>query len=69
MVGAVATLEVAPGDAEAIAQARKEGELTLALRSYADINGPTGRRSRQKVASNSGGVRVWRSSQPATVAN
>ena len=68
VVGAVATLEVTPGDAEAIAQARKEGELTLSLRSYADINGPSGRRARERVASSAGGVRVWRSGQPAVAA-
>ena len=63
VVGAVATLEVTPGDAEAIARARKEGELTLALRSYADVGEPSGRRTGPKKTSG-GGVRVWRSAQP-----
>ena len=68
VVGAVATLEVIPSDAEAIAQARKEGELSLALRSYADIAGPSGRMARRpKLASSGGGVRVWRSGQPTNV--
>jgi pilus assembly protein CpaB len=69
VVGAVATLEVSPEDAEGIAQARKEGELSLALRSYADVGGPSGRVARRKIASG-GGVRVWRSNQATTaVAN
>jgi pilus assembly protein CpaB len=67
VVGAVATLEVAPEDAEAIAQARKEGELTLALRSYADVAGPSGRPSRRRLSSGAEGVRVWRSAQAPSV--
>ena len=72
VVGAVATLEVTPDDAEGITQARKEGELSLALRSYADIGGPSGRVGRRKLAAAAAaapaGVRVWRSSQPSSVA-
>jgi pilus assembly protein CpaB len=68
VVGAVATLEVTPADAEFIALAKAQGELTLALRSYADIAGPTGRASRPQQAKAAGaGVRVWRNGQ-ATVA-
>ena len=67
VVGAVATLEVAPQDAEALAQARKEGEITLALRSYADVGGPSGRAPGRRIAS-AGGVRVWRSAQASSVA-
>jgi pilus assembly protein CpaB len=36
LLGAVATLEVTPGGAEALMQARSQGELVLALRSAAD---------------------------------
>ncbi len=43
VVGATATLELGPRDAEALALARSEGELSLTLRSYADTNGPSGR--------------------------
>jgi pilus assembly protein CpaB len=43
MVGAVATLEVPAGDAEVIAKAKAQGEVVLALRSYADAGGRSGR--------------------------
>lgn len=43
MVPQTATLEVHPADAEVIARARSQGEVILALRSYADAGGPTGR--------------------------
>jgi len=66
VVGAVATLEVSPDDAEVIAQAKKEGELTLLLRSYADIGGPSGRSARPR--SGGAGVRIWRNGQSAPVA-
>jgi len=42
-VGAVATLEVPAGDAEVLARGKAQGEMVLALRSYADIGGPSGR--------------------------
>ena len=40
-LGATATLEVSPGQAENLVLARAQGELTLVLRSYADVGGPT----------------------------
>jgi len=43
VVGATATLELRPSDAEALALAKSEGELSLVLRSYADSGGPSGR--------------------------
>lgn len=43
VVGATATLELAPGDAEALALAKAQGDLSLTLRSYADVAGPSGR--------------------------
>jgi pilus assembly protein CpaB len=42
MVGAVATLEVSPADAETVALAKAQGEIVLTLRSYADSRGPSG---------------------------
>ncbi len=42
VVGATATLEVNARDAETLALARAEGNLTLLLRSYADAAGPRG---------------------------
>ncbi|MFN3512118.1 MAG: Flp pilus assembly protein CpaB [Phenylobacterium sp.] len=43
MVGAVATLEIPASDVEVIARGRSQGEMQLALRSYADIGGAPGR--------------------------
>jgi pilus assembly protein CpaB len=43
VVGAVATLEVQASDADVLARGRARGEMILALRSYADIGGPSGR--------------------------
>jgi pilus assembly protein CpaB len=77
VVGAVATIEVSPSDAEALNLAQAQGDLSLTLRSYADITGPTGRTGRP-VYSGGGGarsavasapaaprtVRVWRGGQP-----
>ena len=40
VVGATATLEVTPPQAEALLNAKSQGELTLTLRSYADSSGP-----------------------------
>jgi pilus assembly protein CpaB len=65
-VGATATLELGPRDAEALALAKSEGELSLVLRSYADTGGPTGRvapppQPRAAV------VRVYRGGDPEVV--
>ena len=65
VIGATATLEVDPRDAEALALAKSEGELSLTLRSYADTGGPSGRVSagpRQSAA-----VRVYRGGAPEVV--
>jgi len=43
VVGAVATLEVPSQDAEVLARGKAQGEMILALRSYADIGGAPGR--------------------------
>ena len=42
VVGATATLEITPTDAEVLALVKAEGELSLTLRSYADVDGPSG---------------------------
>lgn len=47
VVGAVATIEVSADDAEALNLAQAQGDLSLVLRSYADISGPTGRAPRR----------------------
>lgn len=66
VVGATATLEVRPGDAEALALAKSEGELSLVLRSYADTSGPTGRVAPAPTRE-SQTVRVFRGNEPQTV--
>ncbi len=65
VVGATATLEVAPRDAEVLAQARVEGELSLMLRSYADAAGPSGRVYTPRGQSSA--VRVYRGGEPELV--
>lgn len=67
VVGATATLEVRPGDAEAMALAKSEGELSLVLRSYADTAGPTGRVSAPEPTRASQTIRVFRGNEPQTV--
>ena len=64
VVGATATLEVGPRDAEALALAKSEGELSLVLRSYADTAGPSGR---VQAVRQSSAVRVYRGGAPEVV--
>ncbi len=65
LVGAVATLEVAAQDAEVLVRAKAQGDVVLALRSYSDAGGPSGRGgvSSQDV----GSVRIIRNGQPSEV--
>lgn len=65
VIGATATLEVGPRDAEALALAKSEGELSLILRSYADTGGPSGRVSAGPRQSSA--VRVYRGGAPEVV--
>lgn len=65
VVGATATLEVGPRDAEALALAKSEGELSLVLRSYADTGGPSGRVA--TPARQSSAIRVYRGGAPEVV--
>ncbi|MDQ3124927.1 MAG: Flp pilus assembly protein CpaB [Pseudomonadota bacterium] len=65
VVGATATLEVGPRDAEALALAKSEGELSLVLRSYADTGGPSGRVA--PLVRPSSAVRVYRGGAPEVV--
>lgn len=65
-VGATATLEVTPGDSEVLALAKSEGELSLALRSYADTDGPSGRVTNVRAAQTST-VRIYRGGEPQVV--
>ncbi len=65
VVGATATLELGPRDAEALALAKSEGELSLVLRSYADTGGPSGRVA--PAVRQSSAVRVFRGGAPEVV--
>lgn len=73
VVGATATLEVSGRDAEVLALAKSEGELSLVLRSYADTAGPSGRTAAATArganpAGSGGVVRVYREGQAEAVA-
>lgn len=68
VVGATATLEVSPADAEALAQSKSEGELSLMLRSYADTAGPSGAVRAAARPSAPAAVRIYRGGAPETVA-
>lgn len=65
VVGATATLELGPRDAEALALAKSEGELSLVLRSYADTAGPSGRVQTDRTQSSA--VRIYRGGAPEVV--
>lgn len=65
VVGATATLEVGPRDAEALALAKSEGDLSLVLRSYADTGGPSGRVAAPNRQSSA--VRIYRGGAPEVV--
>ena len=67
VVGATATLEVAPLDAEALALAKAEGDLSLSLRSYADTGGPSGRTASPARQQQTSAVRVYRGGAPEVV--
>ena len=64
VIGATATLELGPRDAEALALAKSEGELSLILRSYADTSGPSGRVAPVRQSS---AVRIYRGGAPEVV--
>jgi pilus assembly protein CpaB len=68
VVGATATLEVAPQDAEVVALAKAAGTLSLVLRSYADTSGPSGRVAPTSLtAEQSTAIRVFRGGEPEVV--
>jgi pilus assembly protein CpaB len=70
VVGATATLEIAPSDTETLALAKAAGVLSLTLRSYADAAGPSGRvgaAARTPVAGRPAQVRVFRGGEPQVV--
>ncbi|MFC5344201.1 Flp pilus assembly protein CpaB [Brevundimonas staleyi] len=70
VVGATATLEIAPGDTETLALAKAAGTLSLTLRSYADTAGPSGRVGPARAAAappRPSEVRVFRGGEPEVV--
>jgi pilus assembly protein CpaB len=72
VVGATATLEVTPDEADLLALSKSQGELTLILRSYADTAGGStagaGPRLAQQVAVAPTMVKVFRNGAPSDVA-
>ncbi len=70
VVGATATLEIAPGDTETLALAKAAGTLSLVLRSYADTAGPSGRVGappRARPQAEPASVRIFRGGEPQVV--
>jgi len=65
IVAATATLEVGPTEAEALAKAKAAGPVTLALRAYTDLGGPSGVARRDEDASI---VRINRGGQTSSIA-
>lgn len=63
VVGKTATLELSPSEVELVASAEKEGSLSLALRSMADINVDDAARKKRR----SGTVRLYKSGKPVLV--
>jgi pilus assembly protein CpaB len=61
VIGTVATIEVSPADAEAVALAKAQGEMILTLRSYADAGGASGATGAESFKI--GSVRIIRNGQ------
>jgi pilus assembly protein CpaB len=66
VIGATATLEVAPVDGQALVLAKASGTLSLMLRSYADAAGPSGLVTAIPTGGD-GSVRVFRNGQSSDV--
>jgi pilus assembly protein CpaB len=64
IVGGTVTLEVPASDVEVLVRAKAQGDLGLALRSYADMSGPAGR-----GAGFNGAVRIFRAGQVSQVSS
>ncbi|MEI9903694.1 MAG: Flp pilus assembly protein CpaB [Asticcacaulis sp.] len=69
VIGATATLEVSPEDGQAVTLAKASGTLSLMLRSYADVSGPSGVVNSRPVGSEADNstVRVFRNGQTSEV--
>ena len=66
IVAATATLEVGPAEAETLARAKAGGAISLALRAYTDMGGPSG--VTHVVARDDSTVRINRGGQTSSVA-
>lgn len=66
IVAATATLEVGPVEAEALARAKASGAVTLALRAYTDLGGPSG--MTRPVTAEDTSVRINRGGTTTSVA-
>lgn len=66
IVAATATLEVGPTEAEALARAKAAGPVTLALRAYTDLGGPSG--MTKPVVADDSTVRINRGGTTTSVA-
>jgi len=66
IVAATATLEVGPVEAEALARAKAMGSVSLALRAYTDLGGPSG--MTRPVAADDSTVRINRGGTTTSVA-
>ena len=64
-LGSTATLEVAAADTEVIARAKAQGDVILALRSYSDAGGPSGRGTDD--GGSTGQVHIFRTGQAPEV--
>lgn len=68
IVAATATIEVSPTDAEALTRAKATGPVTLALRAYTDLGGPSGAVGRVETrAQEDAVVRINRGGQTISV--
>lgn len=65
IVAATATLEVGPAEAEALTRAKAGGPVTLALRAYTDLGGPSGIVG--KTAASDSTIRINRGGQTSNV--
>jgi len=68
VIGATATLEVSPEQGQAVTLAKASGTLTMMLRSYADVSGPSSVADAHAVGAGDGTVRVFRNGQVTDVA-
>ena len=65
IVAATATLEVGPTEAEALTRAKAGGPVTLALRAYTDLGGPSGLARKAAVADST--IRINRGGQTSNI--